>query len=487
MNRQIIKLFAFIVVLFGVLVGFTSYWSVFDAKALKEKEANSRPLLEQQQIRRGRILAADGTVIAKSVGKGHGDSLRYVRRYPKGSLFGHPIGYSFANNGDSEFEQFHNDQLIGEESEFGSILDEITGRNREGNDIVTNIDPVAQRVALSDLEEQGFGAVVAIEPSTGEIKVMASNKSFNPNAIPYRFEQMSQNNIETPLLNRATQGRYPPGSTFKVVTAAAGLESGVITPETTINAPGTIIDEGHELNNDFNQDFGPIALDTALTNSVNTWFGQLGQQVGQDALFETMEKFGFNAKPAIDLPVDELQASGVYDYENDRLLTKNDPVDLARVAIGQERLLSTPLQIAEVAAAVANGGKLMKPQIWNRVVDPDGRVVERLDPSVYSQAISAKTAEELTTAMEGVVREGTGTNAAIPGIPVAGKTGTAETPGNEACGGGEEENQAWFMGFAPANEPKIAIAASVECTEQFGNDVAAPIFRDVAEAILNGE
>jgi peptidoglycan glycosyltransferase len=143
--------------------------------------------------------------------------------------------------------------------------------------------------------------------------------------------------------------------------------------------------------------------------------------------------------------------------------------------------------MAEVAAAIANKGKLMKPQIWKRVIDPDGRVVDKLDPSVYSEAVSAQTAEELTTAMEGVVSEGTGTNAAISGVPVAGKTGTAETPGNEACGGGENENQAWFMGFAPANEPKIAIAASVECTEQFGNDVAAPIFRDVAETILNGE
>jgi peptidoglycan glycosyltransferase len=129
----------------------------------------------------------------------------------------------------------------------------------------------------------------------------------------------------------------------------------------------------------------------------------------------------------------------------------------------------------------------MKPQIWNRVIDPDGRVIDRLDPSVYSEAVSAQTAEELTTAMEGVVSAGTGTNAAIPGVAVAGKTGTAETPGNEACGGGANENQAWFMGFAPADEPKIAIAASVECTEQFGNDVAAPIFRDVAETILNGE
>lgn len=485
MNRQIIKLFSFIAILFALLVGFTSYWSVFDAKALKEKEANKRPLLEQQQIRRGRILAADGTVIAKSVPKGHGSGRRFVRRYPEGALFGHPIGYSFVRQGDSEFEQFHNAELIGEESEFSSILDQLTGVNREGDDVVTNIDTEAQKVALADLEEQGFGAVVAIEPSTGAVKVMVSNKPYDPNRVPYELEQLNNNKIETPLLNRATQGLYPPGSTFKVVTAAAGLESGVITPETTIDAPGTIIDEGHELNNDFTQSFGPISLDTALTNSVNTWFGQLGQKLGNDKLFETMEKFGFNSTPPIDLPSDEVYNSGV--YEEEHTLRRNDPVDLARVAIGQERLLSTPLQMAMVAAAVANGGRLMKPQIWNRVVDPDGRTVKHLEPSEYSQPVSAKTAAELTTAMEGVVSEGTGTNAAIPGVAVAGKTGTAETPGNKACGGGAEQNQAWFIGFVPANEPKIAIAASVECTEQFGNDVAAPIFRDVAETILNGK
>jgi penicillin-binding protein A len=484
-NRQIVKLFAFIVVLFGVLVGFTSYWSVFDAKALKEKEANKRPLLEAQQIRRGRILAADGTVIAKSIGKGRGSEERYVRRYPEGSLFGHPIGYSFVRQGDSEFERFHNEELVGEGSEFESVLEQLTGGTQEGNDIVTNIDPEAQRVALADLEEAGFGAVVAIEPSTGEVKAMVSNAPYDPNRVPYELKKLNLNTIETPLLNRATQGLYPPGSTFKVVTAAAGLESGTITPETTIDAPGSLEVEGTPLQNDFNENFGPISLDTALTNSVNTWFGQLGQKVGQDQLFETMEKFGFNATPAIDLPSDEVYDSGI--YEEEHLLHRNDPVDLARVAIGQERLLATPLQMAEVAAAIADGGKLMKPQIWNRVIDPDGRVVEKLDPSVYSEPVSAQTAEELTTAMEGVVSEGTGTNAAIPGVPVAGKTGTAETPGNEACGGGENENQAWFMGFAPANEPKIAIAASVECTEQFGNDVAAPIFRDVAETILNGE
>jgi penicillin-binding protein A len=489
-NRQIIKLFGFIVVLFAILVGFTSWWSVFDAKALKEQNVNKRPLFEQQQIPRGRILAEDGTVMAKSVSKGKGTGKRYVRQYPTGSLFGHPIGYSFMEYGQTEFEKSHNSELTGEESEFGTILDELTGSKQEGEQVVTSLDVHAQEVATHALENAGYGAVVAIEPSTGAVKVLASNPGYNPNAITNekKFEKLNNpNSIARRLYNRATQGQYPPGSTFKVVTAAAGLESGVITPETTINAPGSLTVETQPLENDYGIDWGPISLDTALTNSVNTWFAQLGQKVGQDKLFGMMEKFGFNSKPPIDLPEDEISKSGVYDYETESMLTRKDPVDIGRVAIGQERLLVTPLQDAMVAAAVANGGKLMKPQIWKRVVNVDGSVTKTMDPSVYSEPMSGKTAEELTTAMEGVVDEGTGTNAAISGVPVAGKTGTAETPSNKACGGGSEENQAWFMGFAPADHPKIAIAASVECTTAFGNDAAAPIFREVAEAILNGE
>jgi peptidoglycan glycosyltransferase len=486
MNKQIVKLFAFIVVLFGVLIAFTSYWSVFDAKALKEKDANVRPLIEQQQIERGRILTADGVVIAKSIPQGPKGERTYVRRYPEGALYGHPIGYSFVQEGDSEFEQFHNDTLIGEGSEFASILDEITGATQEGNDIVTNIDSEAQAIALAELEEAGFGAVVAIEPDSGRVRVMASNKSYDPNRIPDELNQLNNNDLETPLFDRASQGTYPPGSTFKVVTAAAGLESGAITPETPIDAPGTIEVEGNPLSNDFNQDFFGITLDTALTNSVNTWFAQLGQEVGSDTLFEQMRKFGFGSTPPIDLPSNQIGVSGVRD-EDENILGPGDPVDVGRLSIGQERLLASPLQMAMVAAAVANKGKLMKPQIWSRVVDPDGRTTESLDPSEYSQATSAETAEQLTTAMEGVVREGTGTNAAISGIAVAGKTGTAETPGNDSCGGGEDENQAWFIGFAPADDPQIAIAASVECTPEFGGDVAAPIFRDVAESLLDSE
>ncbi len=483
MNRQIVKLFGLVVVLFGILVGFTSYWSVFDADALKEKNANKRPLLEQQRIKRGRILAADGTVLARSVPKGHGDSLRYVRRYPEGALYGHPIGYSFVEEGDSEFEQFHNDELVADESEFDSILDQLSGGAEEGNDVVTNLDPAAQRVALEDLEATGFGAVVAIEPQSGRVRAMASNAPFDPNRIPFDLSELNANEAETPLFDRATQGQYPPGSTFKVVTAAAALDSGTITPETAFDAPGTLEVEGVPLQNDFNQSFSDISLDTALTFSVNTWFAQLGEQVGEETLFEYMDRFGFNATPAIDLPEDQVYKSGVFDER--KLLGPDDPVDLARVAIGQERLAVTPLQMAEVAAAIANGGSLMKPQMWSRVVDPDGHVTERMEPSEYSRPVSAATAAELTSAMEGVVNAGTGTNAAIAGVPVAGKTGTAETP-SETCGGSSEANQAWFIGFAPADEPQIAIAATIECTRAFGNDVAAPIFRDVAETILNG-
>ncbi len=487
MNKQIVKLFAFIVVLFGVLVGFTAYWSVFDAKALKEKTENARPLIEQQQIERGRILTADGVVIAKSVPQGPKNERTYVRRYPQGALYGHPIGYSFVRYGDTEFEQFHNDTLIGEESEFASILDEITGATQEGNDIVTNLDSEAQAIALSELEAAGFGAVVAIEPKSGRVRVMASNAPYDPNEVPDRIDEWNQSEAETPLVNRATFARYPPGSTFKVVTAAAALENDVITPDTALAAPSPLIVETKPLSNDFDTSYPPVTLDYALTNSINTWFAQVGEDVGSDAMFEQMRKFGFGSRPPIDLPEEQMQSSGVYDAEADRLLGLGDPVDVGRVAIGQERLLATPLQMAMVAAAIANKGELMKPQIWSRVVDPDGRTTEKLDPSEYSQAISADTAAELTTAMEGVVREGTGTNAAIAGVAVAGKTGTAETPGNKACGGGIDENQAWFIGFAPADDPEIAIAASVECTPEFGGDVAAPIFRDVAESLLDGE
>lgn len=480
MNGRIVKLFAFIGVMFAVLVGFTSYWTVFDAENLKNEQVNKRPLFAAQKIERGRIFTDGGTVIARSVRQGKGASLRYVREYPLGSLFGHPIGYSFAEQGNSEFEAFHNSELIGDNNEFSSIFDELRGRKPEGNDIVTSIDGTAQQVAIDQLAGRA-GAVVAIEPSTGKIKALAADPGFDPNTIPTDLNALNQD-TEAPLLNRATQGQYAPGSTFKLVTAAAALDSGAITPEATINSPATIDIQGNPLANADGSDYGDIDVTSALTFSVNTYFAQLGEDIGTGTLEEYMDRFGFNSKPQIDLPSNQLSISGVFDGQT--LLSGSDDIDVGRLAIGQERLLATPLQMAEVAATIANGGDLMKPRIWDEVRDPDGRTIRTMDPDKQSDVISEETAEQLTEAMRGVVNEGTGTAAALSGVDVAGKTGTAEVPDQERCDG--LPNQAWFVGFAPADDPQIAVAATVECTDGQGGTIAAPIAAAVMQAVLEG-
>jgi peptidoglycan glycosyltransferase len=480
MNSRIVKLFAFTVVMFAVLVGFTSYWTVFDSQNLKNERVNKRPLFAAQKIERGRILASDGTVIARSIRKGSGASLRYVRDYPEGSTYGHPIGYSFIEYGNSEFEAFHNSELIGDDNEFSTIFDELRGKDPVGNDIKTSIDPDAQATAFSMLGDSP-GAVVAIEPSTGAIKAMVSVPPFDPNTVPTDFSALKQD-PGSPMLNRVTQGQYPPGSTFKLVTAAAALDSGAITLDETINSPATIDIQGNPLANSDNSDYGDIDVTTALTFSVNTYFAQLGEDIGSGTLEEYMTKFGFNAKPELDLPDGQMSVSGVFD--DGELVTGDDPIDVGRLAIGQERLLATPVQMAEVAATIANDGKLMRPQIWSEVRDPDGRTVKEMDPEVQSNVISEETANQLTEAMSDVVNEGTGTAAALSGIDVAGKTGTAEIPDVERCDG--LPNQAWFVGFAPADDPQIAVAATVECTDGQGGTVAAPIAAAVMQTLLDG-
>ncbi len=481
MNSQIIKLFAFIVVLFGLLIGFTSYWSVFDSESLKAERVNRRTLLEAQQIKRGTIFAADGTVIAKSVGRGKGTSRYYVRRYPTGDQFGHPIGYSFTDKGQSQFEKFHDEELTGQTSEFTSILDQIRGRRKQGDNVYTNIYPSAQTAAFDGLAGRA-GSVVAIEPSTGRIRAMVSVPPYDPNTVPEDFALLNKDPA-SPLLDRSVQAGYPPGSTMKVVTTAAALDTGALTPDSIINGASPIDIEGIPLSNDGGASYGDISLTTALTNSVNTVFAQVGEKLGKETMFEYMDRFGFNQKPQVDLPEDEKLISGVYDGA--KRVGPDDPIDIGRVAIGQERLRVTPIQMAEVASAVANGGKLIKPQIWNKVVDPEGRTLNSQEPSTQSQVMKPETAAELNTMMQSVVNEGTGTAAALSGIDVAGKTGTAEVPGSGTCNG--LPNQAWFIGFAPANDPKVAVAATVECTDGFGGTIAAPIAKSVMEAVLAAE
>jgi peptidoglycan glycosyltransferase len=475
MNRQIVKLFGLILVLYALLFGFTSYWSVFDSDSLEANTANRRPLLEEQKIDRGDILADDGTVIAHSREVGKGNNKIFVRHYPLGTLFGNPIGYSFVDRGRVGFELSHNDELVGNKTEFLSVLDELQGHAQEGDTVQTALNPNAQRVAVEGLAGRR-GAVVAMVPSTGEIKAMVSIPEYDPNQVENnRTFQRFNTDDSAPLFNRATQAGYPPGSTMKVVTATAALDSGDFTTSSVLSGRSPIPIEGVPLSNSGGEQFGDIPMTTALTNSVNTWWAQAGEKVGKDTMFKYMERYGFNAKPRLDYPGFQLAASGVYD--GNKLLGPSDRIDIGRVAIGQERLRVTPLQMAEVAATVANNGELMEPRLWSKVIDPDKRET-KLDPAHQSRVMSEDTASELNDMMQDVVSEGTGTAAALSGVNVAGKTGTAEiSPG---------VNDAWFIGFAPADDPKIAISCIVEHTSGFGGPTCGPIFSAVAESLLGG-
>jgi peptidoglycan glycosyltransferase len=310
--------------------------------------------------------------------------------------------------------------------------------------------------------------VVALDPRTGAVRVMASNPTFDPEH-PRRGGS---------LLNRATQAGYAPGSTFKVVTAVAAIDSGRFTPQSAVNGGSPKLISGAPLRNDGNASFGTIDLTTALTHSVNTVWAQVGVALGKDTMARYMTRFGFYAKPPLDYPSDQRRASG--EYLGNRLLSPtSDRIDVGRMAIGQDKLAVTPLQMAMVAAAVANRGRLMSPHLTDRVVDPDGRTVERIGPSLHSRVMSVRTATEVGRMMQQVVREGTGTAAALAGVDVAGKTGTAEV----GCPGGPGV-QTWFIAFAPATRPRVAVATTVECSGGQGGTVAAPIAKAVMETLL---
>jgi peptidoglycan glycosyltransferase len=475
-NRQIVQLFGLAALLFSLLILFTSRWTVFEAESLEDEPSNRRPLIEEQKVPRGLVLARDGTVLAKSEGRGRGESRVYTRDYPTGSLFSHSVGYSFIERGRSGLEKSRNDALAGEEDEFQSVLSGIEDREREGKDVVTNLDPKAQRTAIQALGGRK-GSIVAIEPRTGKVRVMVSIPEYDPNQVPDRFSEL--NRAEgSPLLNRATQARYPPGSTFKVVTAAAALDSGRYTPGSFLDGSSPQTIGGVPLSNFGGQDFGSVSLTDALTNSVNTVWGQVGQGLGAKRLYDYMERFGFNRKPSLDYPPEQMDASGVFD--RGRLLTDDDPVDVGRVAIGQERLQVTPLQMAMVAAAVGNKGRLMRPRFADRIVAKDGRVSERIEPDMQARVMSPKAAGELGQMMSRVVEEGSGTAGALSGIRVAGKTGTAEVDGGAS-------NQAWFIAFAPVESSRMAIAVTVERTSGQGGTVAAPLAKQVLQTLLGEE
>jgi penicillin-binding protein A len=458
-NTPVIRLFALVIVLFGVLVAFTSRWTVFEAEALRENPNNRRVLFQEQLIKRGIIRAADGTVLA---GNRPLPQERYGRRYPEGALFSHPVGFTSLDRGRIGLEEFYNDPLTGRRNDAVGALERLLGPQGVGDDLNSTLVPRAQRIAYEGIGDRP-GAVVAMDVATGAVRVMAATPTFDPT---------DPANAET--FNRATQGRFPPGSTFKAVTAAAALDSGRYDPNSQVSGENGKVISGTPLNNFGGEDFGQIDLTFALTNSVNTAWATVGEELGKETMGEYMERFGFYTDPPLDYPDEQMVPSGEYSARDRLLSPTSDQIDVGRMAIGQDKLLVTPLQMATVAQTIGNGGMRMEPRLVEAVVDPDGRTIDEPLPDEAQRVMSQESADQLTDMMRNVVREGTGTAAALEGVEVAGKTGTAEI--DIAAG----INTLWFIGFTD----EFAVAAVLERQSGgFGGTEAAPIARAVLQAL----
>jgi peptidoglycan glycosyltransferase len=482
-NRPIIRLYGFVAVLFALLVAFTSRWTVFEAASLRDNSLNKRALLEQMRIDRGPILAADGTVLARSVRDAQGV---YQRTYPTGEEFAQAVGYHYLEPdlGSTGLESFRNGDLNGQSgTNLQSVLDQLQGKKPRGGKVITTLDPRAQQVAMSALGTHE-GAVVALDPRSGGVTVMASSPSFDPNelrTLAGRAKIAREASTKPPTrseVNRATQFGYAPGSTFKVVTATAAIDTGAFTPNSTVSGRNNVVVSGVPLQNDENESFGEITLTEALARSVNTVWAQVAEHLGKPTMARYMDRFGFDRKPQLDYPSEEMSTSGEY-FAGGVIPPTSDSVDVGRMGIGQDKLEVVPLQMAEVAAAVANRGRLMAPHMTARIIDSEGRTVQSIAPRVQSVVMKPSTAAVVTTMMEAVVNEGTGTGAQIPGVQVAGKTGTAETQIGTAI------NNVWFIAFAPAANPTVAIAVTIKGVPGYGGSVAAPVAKAVIERLLH--
>jgi peptidoglycan glycosyltransferase len=472
-NAPIMKLFGVVVVLFAVLILWTSRWTVFEASSLNNNPLNARTLIDEERIQRGRILADNGEVLARSV---PASDHTWTRTYPTGSLFSQVVGYSIASQGRAAgLEESRGSELRGIQTGLSSIFGALGGTDRVGDDVYTTLDPKAQQIAVQQLAGQG-GSVVAITPSTGAIKVMYANPSYDNNH-PDAPCAAGQSGCQ---LNGSTQDADTPGSTFKIVTLTAALDSGRFTPNSVLNGNSPKLISGAPLQNDGNQSWGPQTLTTALTYSINTIFAQVAQDVGRPTMTKYMRRFGFYSKPPLDYPPGQLRSSLPFATNGKPYPPASPNEDIGRIGIGQGGLLVTPLQMAMVAAAVANGGKLMTPRLTSQVVNSSGQVVETIKPSVFNQVMKPSTAAEITQMMRKVVEEGTGQPANLQGTSIAGKTGTASIGVT-----GLNITEPWFIGFAPVNNPKVAVAVTINRTQGgFGGTVAAPIAAKVIQTLL---
>jgi penicillin-binding protein A len=483
MNRSIIRLFGVVILLFTVLIVWTSRWTVFSATALNHNSLNRLSYYASLKIKRGQILADDGAVLAKSLRASGGT---WKREYPEGPLFSQAVGYYLPQTlGSTGIEAARNDALQGPKSVLTSVFGSFNGTPKVGDDVHTTLDPHAQELAKSLLAGR-VGSVVAMVPQTGAVKVMYSNPSYDDNDPKAPCVPAGS----ACLINYATQARFPPGSTFKLVTTAAALDTGKYTPDSVINGHGPIMVSGHPLQNDSGEEYGDVTLRDALTNSINVVYAQVGEALGADVMQKYMERFGFYAYPPMDYPANQMVRSGELFYpgkcrnnKNFLLLPVTDPcVDLGRTAIGQANLAVTPLQMAMVVSAIANKGTLMQPRLTSKVVNQEGQIVQTISPQEDDQVMKPKVASEMSGMMRDVVEEGTGQSADLEGQTIAGKTGTASIFGTKD---GQPLDDAWFVGFAPVADPKIAVAVELTSIPNgYGGQYAAPIAAQVIQTLL---
>jgi peptidoglycan glycosyltransferase len=470
-NRSIRRLYLTLAAGFGLLMLMLGYWQVVAADGLKDRPGNEQTAQAERLVDRGRIISADGKVMAASRAVRVKGQKVFERLYPQGDLAAQTIGYTSAN-ANTGLEETYNRYLSGS---FGAepLLQRLNLSEKEGANVHIGLDTRVQAVAQEQLGGAP-GAVVALEPSTGKVIAMASSPTFDLQLAVDDFDAIPQEG--GPLLNRTVQGLYPPGSSFKTVTASEALESGMYTADSEFPGGSEYDTPGGPIRNFGGASFGPHTLTTALTFSINTTFAEIGDALGSERMGEIMTAYGFGERPPIDLP--DVAISGR--RSGDRVLPNDDPdEDTARLAIGQERLAVTPVQMAMVAGAIANAGTAMAPRLMTRIVDRGGSLVQRGEPEELGQVMSPSNAAELTSMMEDVVREGTGTRAALSGVgvTVAGKTGTAESDD-------PTRNQAWFIGFAPAEDPQIAVAVVIENTSSTGGEAAAPVAAAVMDSAL---
>jgi penicillin-binding protein A len=484
-NRQIRRVAVVVLVAFLALLAAPLYWQVLAAPRLANDPRNTRVLIKEYSIERGAIVLADRTEVARSDrSRQRGDPLEFVRRYPQGQRYGMVTGFYSLVYGRTLAEQEFNSFLLGRAPEqfAQNVTDLLTARETPGGTLVLTLDRAAQEAAERALGARK-GAVVALDPRTGAVLAMTTFprydpnqlSSHNPEAIRRNWDRLV-NDEDGPLLNRAAGALYPPGSTFKVITAAAALENGV---SMTDELPSPPVYDVPETSADI-RNFGgatcgdgSLTLTEALEISCNTTFAGLGVELGSEKLAAEAEKFGFNEPSPYELPA----ATSVIPREQDVPAT-------AQSAIGQRDVRTSPLQMASVAATIANGGRRMAPFVGQEVLSDKGRVVKRFEGEDLGQAIPERVAGDLKDMMLQVVESGTGAAAQIPGLAVAGKTGTAQHARGRAP-------HAWFIGFTSAGDRSIAVAVVVEEGGDVGSEItggrtAAPIARDVMAAYTGG-